>query len=119
MAEIHARKIYESKVDTILTEDIHFTGELSFTTALIIKGHFTGNIKATGDLYIEEGAVIDAEISAKSIWVKGKVKGNISATSRVELHGSAEVFGDITSPKIVMDTGCRFDGISRMRRKEA
>lgn len=118
MAEIHAKKIYEKDVDTVLTEDITFTGELSFTKGLIIKGEFIGTIQAAGDLYIEESARVEAEISARSVYVKGNVKGNILAESRVELHGSAVVIGDITSPKIVMDTGCRFDGISRMKRNQ-
>ncbi|MDA3850287.1 MAG: polymer-forming cytoskeletal protein [Spirochaetaceae bacterium] len=118
MAEIHAKKIYEKNVDTILTEDIHFSGELSFSKALIIKGQFTGVINATGDLYIEEKAHVEAEITASSVFVKGRVIGNIQANKRVELNGSASVQGDITSPRIVMDTGCRFDGISKMKRSE-
>jgi len=116
MAEIHAKRIVEKNVDTILTDDITFTGELSFTKALIIKGQFIGSINATGDLYIEESARVEAEIHANSIFIKGQVKGNIVADTRVELNGSAMVVGDITSPRIVMDTGCRFDGISRMKR---
>lgn len=118
MAEIHAKRILEKNVDTVLTDDITFTGELSFTKALIIKGRFIGSINASGDLYIEDSADVEAEIHAHSIFVKGKVKGNIVAESRVELQGSAMVIGDITSPRIVMDTGCRFDGISRMKRSE-
>jgi cytoskeletal protein CcmA (bactofilin family) len=118
LAEIHAKKIYEKNVDTILTEDIHFSGELSFSKALIIKGQFTGVINATGDLYIEEKAHVEAEITASSVFVKGRVIGNIQANKRVELNGSASVQGDITSPLIVMDTGCRFDGISKRKRSE-
>lgn len=114
MAEIHSRKIKEHKLDTVLAEDISFTGELSFTQELMIKGKFEGNIQAGGDLYIAENADVTAEIGAHSIHVRGRVKGNVYAESQVELMGNAEVIGDITAPKIIMETGCRFEGVSRM-----
>ena len=115
MAEIHERRVNESKLDTVLAEDISFDGEASFTKELMIKGTYSGKIRATGDLYIAENADVEADITAKSVYVRGRVRGAINATVRVELQGEAEVVGDITAPKIVMDTGCRFDGVSRMR----
>ncbi|MCG8452623.1 MAG: polymer-forming cytoskeletal protein [Spirochaetales bacterium] len=115
MAEIHERRVNENRLDTVLAEDISFEGEVSFTKELMIKGRFTGKIHASGDLYVADNADVEADIVAHSVYVRGRVKGSIDATSRVELQGEAEVVGDITAPKIVMDTGCRFDGISRMR----
>lgn len=114
MAEIHERRVNENKLDTVLAEDISFEGEASFTKELMIKGRYSGKIRATGSLYIAEEADVEADIVAESVYVRGKVKGSISAGSRVELQGNAVVVGDITAPKIVMDTGCRFDGVSRM-----
>lgn len=115
MAEIHERRVNEHKLDTVLAEDISFEGEVSFTKELMIKGHYSGKIRATGDLYIAADADVEADIVADSVFVLGRVKGSINAATRVELQGNAEVVGDITAPKIVMDTGCRFDGVSRMR----
>ena len=115
MAEIHSKRIDEKKLDTVLAEDISFEGDVSFSKPLMIKGIFSGSINATGDLYIDKDAVVNAEIKALSVVVRGKVKGNITADSKVELQGTAEVVGDITAPRIVMEPGCLFDGISRMR----
>ena len=115
MAEIHSKRIDEKKLDTVLAEDISFEGDVSFSKPLMIKGLFSGSINAIGDLYIDKDAVVDAEIKASSVVVRGKVKGNITADSKVELQGSAEVVGDITAPRIVMEPGCLFDGISKMR----
>lgn len=116
--EIHEKRVYEKNISTVLTEQIYFTGELEFSRDLMIKGEFYGTISATGNLYIEESAYVEAEsITAGSVFVKGRVKGNITAANRVELHGTAQVVGDITAPRIVMDTGCRFDGMSRMGKK--
>ncbi len=114
MAEIHSRRIKEHKLDTVLAEDISFEGDVSFTRELMIKGNFKGQIKAGGDLYIGENAKVTAEIDVRSIQVRGLVKGNVLASSQVELMENAKVIGNITSPRIVMETGCCFEGVSRM-----
>lgn len=115
MAEIHERRPNEAKIDTILADDIHFTGEVSFTKELMIKGRYSGKIHSSGDLYIDKEAEVEADIVANSVYIWGSVRGNINAVTRVELQDDAVVVGDITAPKIVMGIGCRFDGMSRMR----
>ncbi len=115
MAEIHERRIDESKLDTVLAEDISFTGEVTYTKELMIKGRYTGKVQSTGKLYIAPEAEVEANIVADTVFVQGCVRGDIHASSRVELQGNAVVVGNITAPKIVMSTGCRFDGISRMK----
>jgi len=114
MAEIHERRVNESKLDTVLAEDIHFEGEASFTKDLMIKGRYLGRIHSLGALYIATDADVEADIVADSVYVRGHVKGNINASTLVELQGRGEVEGDITAPKIVMDTDCRSDAVSRM-----
>lgn len=115
MAEIHELRVNESKLDTVLAKDIVFEGEVTFAKELMIKGRYSGKIRSTGVLYIAAEADVEADIVAESVYVRGRLKGNIDAKSRVELQGDAVVVGNITAPKIVMDTGCRFDGISRMQ----
>ena len=109
------RSIEEADIDTILAEDIDFTGTVSFSKSLMIKGQFKGIIKATGDLYVSENASVTATVEAKTVSVKGKVKGDIYATGRVELYPTAALEGDITSPDIIMESGCQFNGICSMK----
>jgi cytoskeletal protein CcmA (bactofilin family) len=118
MAEIRIPDIDISEIDTILAEDIDFTGELSFSQPLMIKGKFKGDIKASGDLYIGEGADVEARVEANIVSLKGKVTGNIVAYTRVELFGSSSVKGDITAPDVVMESGCSFNGMCSMREVE-
>ena len=70
MSEIHSKKIKEHRLDTVLAEDIVFSGEVSFSQELMIKGKFEGRIKADGDLFIAENADIKAEIDARSVHVR-------------------------------------------------
>ena len=108
------KSIDENDVDTILADDIIFTGNLSFDKSLMIKGRFNGDIKAKGDLYIETNAVVEARIEANTVALKGHVNGNIYAYERVELFASSSVDGDITAPDVIMESGCTFNGICKM-----
>lgn len=114
MPDIQIRNVDESKIDTILAGDIDFTGDLFFSESLMIKGKLNGGIKAAGDLYIDSTACVEATIKANIVSIKGKVTGNISARTRVELFSSAEVIGDITAPDVIMESGCKFNGICKM-----
>ena len=114
MSELRIRKIEDNEIDTVLAEDIDFTGELSFNKPLMIKGKFSGTINASGDLYVGNDALVEARIEANVVSLKGRIKGNIFAKSRVELFSTAAVDGDITAPDIVMESGCRFNGMCKM-----
>jgi cytoskeletal protein CcmA (bactofilin family) len=114
MSDLRIKKVEDSEIDTILAEDIDFTGELAFNKPLMIKGKFNGTIKASGDLYVGANAFVEARIEANVVSLKGRIKGNIFAKSRVELFSSASVDGDITSPDIIMESGCKFNGMCSM-----
>lgn len=114
MSEIHLKGVDERELDTILAEDINFEGEMQFTKPLMIKGSFRGEIKASGDLYVGEGALVEARVDAKVINLRGHIKGNIRAHDRIELFSSARVDGDMHSPEIIMEAGAKFNGICTM-----
>ncbi len=118
MSKIKIKDISESEIDTVLAEDIDFVGELSFKESLMIKGNFKGDIKASGDLYIGKDAAVEARIEADLISLKGKVKGNIFANSMVEMFSDSRIEGDVTTPDIVMESGCTFNGICKMITKK-
>ncbi len=115
MSDYQFYSVDENEIDTILAEDFDFSGTLNFDKSLMIKGRLTGDVNASGDLYIDEDAVVEARVKANIVSLKGTVKGDILADTRVELFASASVDGDITAPDIVMESGCRFNGICTMK----
>lgn len=115
MSDIQVYNLDESEIDTVLAEDIVFNGTLNFEDSMLIKGKFKGNIKASGELYVDEKAVVEARIQADIVSLKGKVIGDVFADTRVELFASASVDGDITAPDIIMESGCRFNGSCTMK----
>jgi cytoskeletal protein CcmA (bactofilin family) len=114
MTEVQITTIDEDQLDTVLALDVEFSGEMLFTKPLMIKGRVSGIVRSESELYIDENAVVEADIVAKIVSVKGSVKGNISAREKVELFACSSVSGDVTAPQITMETGCRFNGACRM-----
>ncbi|MDC7126496.1 MAG: polymer-forming cytoskeletal protein [Spirochaetales bacterium] len=118
MSDIQIQVIDEAEIDTIIADDIDFTGKLGFENSLMIKGKMKGDVKASGNFYVADGAVVDARVEANVVSVMGTVRGNIYAFSRVEIFSCGHVEGDITAPDIIMESGCSFNGICTMKSPE-
>ncbi len=100
----------EENFDTILADDISFTGSIKFEKPFMIKGTVKGKIDATSDLVVDSDAVVEADIVGKRVLVRGKVVGNVDAYGLVFVTSSGSVEGDITSSKVVLEPGCLFSG---------
>ena len=81
----------EEDFDTILYEDIDFTGSITFTQPLMIKGKVTGTIDTNSDLVIDTEATVQANIIAKRVLVKGLLTGDITAEQLVFVASSGKV----------------------------
>jgi cytoskeletal protein CcmA (bactofilin family) len=111
MTDVQLSVVDEEMLDTILAPDVEFDGTLMFKKPLMIKGRFSGEIRASGDLYIDDKAEVKANIKAGMVSVKGKVEGDVNADSRIELFATCTLHGNISAPEIAMENGCRFNGI--------
>lgn len=116
MRDVRIDQIEENEIDTILAEDIDFSGVLSFKKPLMIKGLFQGEIKASSDLYVGEKAVVKAKIEANCLSSRGRVEGDVLAHSRVEFFSTSSMQGDLTTPELVMESGCQYNGHCTMSR---
>ncbi|HET7839888.1 MAG TPA: polymer-forming cytoskeletal protein [Rectinemataceae bacterium] len=114
MTEVQINVVDEEQLDTVLAGDVEFSGEMNFKKPLMIKGRVSGVVRSESELYIDEHAVVEADIAATVVSVKGTVIGNIVARERVELFACASVDGDVSAPQSTMETGCRFHGACRM-----
>jgi cytoskeletal protein CcmA (bactofilin family) len=117
MTDVQLTPVDEDILDTILAADVDFTGTLSFTEPLMIKGRVVGSVCTESDLYIDEKAYVQADIVAHDVAVRGTLKGNIRATGRVELFASCTVHGDVRAAEVAMESGCHFNGVCTMTGK--
>ena len=67
----------------------------------------------SGRLEGEKG-VVSATVRAGIVLINGEVIGNVFATERVELRGTARVYGDVEAPVIVVEEGVLFEGHCKM-----
>jgi cytoskeletal protein CcmA (bactofilin family) len=110
MTDVHNDALEEEDFDTILSEDIDFSGTLVFEKPFLIRGKLSGEIESRGLLVIDEGSVVEANINASKVLIRGSVKGNVTATEKVELSVTAKLTGNVTTPEVCMESGCVFNG---------
>ena len=70
--------------DTIVEDDISFTGSIKMQKPFLIRGKITGKIDTQSDLVVDTNAVVEADIKAARVLIRGKVKGNV--------HGEKLIF---------------------------
>ena len=105
-----SKRIEEKDVDTVLAEDIDFSGTMKFKNSLMIKGKFDGKIDAEGHLILGPNSEVKATIKAGVVTNYGKIIGNVEAIKKLELLKGAELNGDIKTPDLIIESGCIFNG---------
>ncbi|MCQ2612750.1 MAG: polymer-forming cytoskeletal protein [Treponemataceae bacterium] len=100
----------EDDFDTVLADDIAFSGKISFTKPFMIKGTVSGEIEATSDLVVDSKAEVKADIVARRVLVRGTVEGDITASKLVFVTAEGSITGDITAPQVVLEPGSSFTG---------
>lgn len=89
-------------------------GEVDFDQGARILGVFEGKIRSKGEVHIAESANCNAEIDAESIVIDGTTNGNIIARDRCRLSSHANLMGDITAKKLLVEDGATFVGHCRV-----
>ena len=119
MTDVHSNALEDEDFDTILSQDIDFSGTLNFEKPFLIRGRLSGDIIASGLLVVDEEAVVEANINASTVIIRGSVKGNVVASEKVEVTITGCLVGNVTAPEIFMENGCRFNGRCTMTEKIA
>ncbi len=101
---------------TTLGRETEFKGTMRFQESLRIEGKFTGEIVSPGFLFIDQGAVVHANIRVSSIVVGGIVYGNVVASAKLEMLSTGRVFGDIKTAKLKIADGVVYEGRCEMIR---
>lgn len=116
MAKVHLEEheTHEETSSTVMSPDIVFTGKVEFKNSLMVKGKIQGSIKAEGHLIIAPGAVVEAEIIADKVTNYGSLTGNLSLSDSLEMKKGATQKGNVSTPNIMVEHGCRIDGLVRM-----
>jgi cytoskeletal protein CcmA (bactofilin family) len=97
-----------------ISRNAYWNGTLRSEGSLQVHGKADGELHSETDLYVAEGAEVDASLHADTVVVAGLVRGKIEARSRLEILPQGEVTGDVRSPKLVVHEGATISGQLKM-----
>ncbi|MEY1555732.1 polymer-forming cytoskeletal protein [Yoonia sp. R2331] len=93
---------------SVLSADLHITGNIKTTGDIQIEGQVDGDIRAHL-LTVGEGATVKGEVVADDVVVNGRVIGRVRGL-KVRLTSTARVEGDIIHKTIAIESGAHFEG---------
>ena len=105
-------------LNAFLGEGTSFKGTLTFEGTVRVDGKLEGEIFTKDTLVIGESATVSATVHAGVVVISGTVQGNITAEKKVELHASARLFGNMSTPLISIAEGVIFEGNCTMGKKK-
>lgn len=102
----------------LLGKGTSFDGKMFFEGTVRIDGFFSGEVCTGGLLVIGDGAVVRAQVEADTIIIRGEMHGNLCAASAIEIRGNGRLYGDISTPRLIVDEGVVFEGNCLMPQQE-
>lgn len=104
---------------SVLAPDLTITGDLDAQGAVRIEGRIVGSVRASVQVIVSEGAVIEGDVNTKEAVIGGTVKGKVNGSDRVEIQVSGIAHGDITTPRLQIHEGGRVNGAIHMEQPGA
>jgi cytoskeletal protein CcmA (bactofilin family) len=105
----------KEEINAFLGQDTEFEGKFSFAGAVRIDGKFSGEIESSGTLIVGESAAITSQIHVADMIISGEVRGDIFAENKIEINVPGKLFGNIQTPKLVIEEGVMFEGNCKMK----
>ena len=98
------------EVNAYLGKGSKVAGKLTFEGTVRVDGTVEGEVAAQDTLIVGESAIVNAQIIGSTIIIKGKVTGDIIARERVEIRSPGKLFGNVTTPCLIIQEGVIFEG---------
>ncbi|MEA2621493.1 MAG: hypothetical protein QOH61_403 [Chloroflexota bacterium] len=102
--------------DSVLGREDRFEGTLRSQRGLRILGQFQGNIEAATSVLIEEGARVEADLTADEAIIAGEYTGKLVCRQRLEVRSTGQVKGEIETLRLMLHEGGYIDGALHMQK---
>lgn len=109
-----ARRRSDPNAISIIAPDMIVTGDLRAEGVVRIEGRVAGNVIAAHQILLSPGGVIEGNLDTREAVLGGEVHGTVTATERVEVQTTAQVHGDIVTPRLLIQEGGQLNGGIRM-----
>jgi cytoskeletal protein CcmA (bactofilin family) len=99
---------------SLLSKNVRIEGEIQGPENLHVEGYLKGSVELSGDIFIGNTGIVEADVEAKNIVIQGEVAGNVKAHQQLEIHPTGKLIGDCTAASIDIKEGAVFEGRSNM-----
>jgi cytoskeletal protein CcmA (bactofilin family) len=94
---------------SVVARSDRLEGTLAVTETLRIAGSVQGTITAT-TVYVEEGAHVEADITADEAIIGGEYQGKLTCRQRLEVRSTGRVTGSVETFRLMLHEGGSIDG---------
>jgi cytoskeletal protein CcmA (bactofilin family) len=99
---------------SLLSKNVRIEGEIQGPENLHVEGYLKGAVELSGDIFIGNTGIVEADVEAKNIVIQGEVTGNVKAHQQLEIHPTGKLVGDCSAASIDIKEGAVFEGRSNM-----
>jgi cytoskeletal protein CcmA (bactofilin family) len=104
---------------SLLSKKVSIVGDIQGNEDLHVEGRFKGSIKISGNIFVGQTGVVEADVEADNIIIQGKINGNVVARQQLEIQSPGQLIGDCSAQSIDIKEGAIFEGRSNMLRPAA
>ena len=95
-----------SKIDAGITIEGSIRGE----GALEVSGRVRGALTLQGDLVVQPGGIVEADVDAHRVRVAGVMSGSVTALESVSVVPGGRLDARVRTPELLVDEGAVFRG---------
>jgi cytoskeletal protein CcmA (bactofilin family) len=89
-------------------------GRLVYDGSVHADGRVEGEVRASGNIDVANGATVKALLEGANVTLKGQVEGAVTARDKLTLGKNARLHGDIQVRRLQIDDGATLNGNVRM-----
>jgi cytoskeletal protein CcmA (bactofilin family) len=89
-------------------------GDVKSEKDIRVEGTIEGNLTCDARLVIGPNGFIKGVVTCRDAVIEGKIEGDIYVTDLLNLRKSAQLVGQISTNKLIIEPGATFKGTSKM-----
>lgn len=107
-------RVNQTSISTFIGADTKIEGTLITHSSVRIDGSVVGGVCADGTIVLSQSGQIEGNVIAENIIVAGVIDGNLSIKDKTNIEPTGEVYGDISTSRILIDEQSVFQGKCNM-----
>ncbi len=105
----------QDTTESVIGPSVHLEGNFNSSGNIVIGGSLAGSLTTSGDVRVQEGAKVQATISATHVHVAGEIRGDVYAKELLELSPTARIYGNVEAKVLSVTPGAVLHGKCAMK----